>query len=136
MLRLGAEREEIGVVADQVGSPTSALDIADGIFSVGRKLLENPKESSLRGLFHMAGSGTASWAEFATKIFADSARLGGPTAKVRPIATADYPTPAKRPSNSRLDCTKLRDAHGITLPPWQKSLSECVERLLQDAGRA
>ncbi|MET0528879.1 MAG: dTDP-4-dehydrorhamnose reductase, partial [Microvirga sp.] len=100
MLRLGSEREELGVVADQVGSPTSALDIADGILSVGRKLVENPQDRSLRGIFHMAGSGYASWAEFAAEIFASSVRLGGPAAKVRPIATADYPTPAKRPANS------------------------------------
>jgi dTDP-4-dehydrorhamnose reductase len=130
MLRLGAEREEIGVVADQIGSPTSALDIADGIFGVGRKLLDNPKDRNLRGLFHMAGSGSASWAGFASEIFASSARLGGPAAKVRPITTAEYPTPAKRPANSRLDCTKLANAYGISLPPWRKSLASCVQRLL------
>ncbi|WP_457093746.1 dTDP-4-dehydrorhamnose reductase [Microvirga sp. P5_D2] len=133
MLRLGSEREELGVVADQVGSPTSALDIADGILGVGRKLIENPQNRSLRGIFHMAGSGYASWAEFAAEIFASSARLGGPAAKVRPIETADYPTPAKRPANSRLDCTKLTDAYGIVLPPWQESLSACVQRLLQES---
>ncbi|MGO4388065.1 dTDP-4-dehydrorhamnose reductase [Microvirga sp. 2YAF29] len=131
MLRLGAERAQIGVVADQIGSPTSAIDIADGILKVGRKLLDNPGDRRLRGLFHMAGSGTASWAEFATEIFASSAQLGGPTAKVRPIMTADYPTPAKRPANSRLDCTKLAEIYGIHLPPWRESLSACLKRLLQ-----
>jgi dTDP-4-dehydrorhamnose reductase len=136
MLRLGAEREELGIVGDQVGSPTSALDIADGILGIGRKLLDNPEDRNLRGLFHMAGTGTASWAEFASEIFASSARLGGPNAKVRSITTAEYPTPAKRPANSRLDCTKLADAYGIALPPWQKSLSECVERLLRNPEEA
>ncbi|MDF2688840.1 MAG: dTDP-4-dehydrorhamnose reductase [Microvirga sp.] len=131
MLRLGAEREELGVVVDQVGSPTSALDIADGILRIGRKLLDKPQDRSLRGLFHMAGSGTASWAEFASEIFAASARLGGPTAKVRPITTAEYPTPAKRPANSRLDCTKLMQAYNINLPQWQESLAVCVQRLLE-----
>jgi dTDP-4-dehydrorhamnose reductase len=131
MLRLGAEREELGVVADQIGSPTSALDIADGIFGIGRKLIDNPQDRNLRGLFHMAGSGYASWAEFAAEIFASSARFGGPAARVRPIATTEYPTPAKRPASSRLDCTKLADVYGISLPPWRESLSACVRRLIQ-----
>ncbi|MFL5191330.1 MAG: dTDP-4-dehydrorhamnose reductase, partial [Microvirga sp.] len=122
MLRLAADREELGVVADQYGSPTSALDIADGIFAVGRNLLEKPEDRSLRGLFHLTGTGFASWAEFATEIFTLSARFGGPSAKVRSIETADYPTPAKRPANSRLDCSKLKQAHGVVLPPWRSSL--------------
>lgn len=130
MLRLGAEREEVGVVADQIGSPTSALDIADGILNVGRKLLDNPSDKNLRGLFHMAGSGFANWAEFATEIFASSARLGGPAARVRPITAAEYPTPAKRPTNSRLDCTRLAEIYGINLPPWRESVEICVQRLL------
>lgn len=132
MLRLARDRDEIGVVADQVGSPSSALDLADGILTVGRNLLDKPQDRSLRGVFHMAGTGFASWAEFASEIFAVSARLGGPTARVRPIATADYPTPAKRPANSRLDGTKLRERHGTVLPPWQTSLATCVERLIRE----
>src|SRR5690606_11923116 len=103
MLRLANEREEIGVVADQFGSPTSALDIADGIIAVGRNLLAQPGNQDLRGIFHMTATGYASWAEFATEIFMQSARLGGPSARVRSIPTAAYPTPAKRPANSRLD---------------------------------
>ncbi|WP_262299222.1 dTDP-4-dehydrorhamnose reductase [Microvirga sesbaniae] len=135
MLRLAADREELGVVGDQHGSPTSALDIADGIFAVSRNLLERPEDRSLRGLFHMTGTGFASWAEFATEIFALSARLGGPSARVRPIATADYPTPAKRPANSRLDCSKLKDIHGVALPPWRSSLEPCVKRVIEEARK-
>lgn len=133
MLRLAADRDEIGVVADQIGSPTSALDIADGIFTISRNLLEKPQDRSLRGLFHLAGTGHASWAEFAAEIFSLSIRFGGPSARVRPIATADYPTPAKRPANSQLDCTKLAQAHGVVLPPWRASLEPCVKRLLGEA---
>lgn len=133
MLRLGAEREDIGVVADQVGSPTSALAMADGILGVARKLVEHPDDQSLRGIFHMAGSGYANWAEFAAEIFAISSQLGGPKATIRPISTSDYPTPAKRPANSRLDCMKLEQAYGIRLPPWQEALKYCVQRLLADA---
>ena len=130
MLRLAAERDEIGVVADQAGSPTSALDLADGIYGVARNLLERPQERNLRGIFNMAGADFASWAEFAAEIFALSARLGGPAARVRPLSTADYPTPAKRPGNSRLDCTKLETIHGIRLPSWHVSLKPCLKRLI------
>jgi dTDP-4-dehydrorhamnose reductase len=135
MLRLAGEREELGIVADQHGSPTSALDIADGIIAVSRNLLDRPEDRSLRGLFHMAGTGFTNWAEFATEAFAVSARYGGPSAKVRPIATADYPTPAKRPANSRLDCTKLKETHGVVLPPWRLSLESCVKRLIEEARK-
>ncbi|KLK92875.1 dTDP-4-dehydrorhamnose reductase [Microvirga vignae] len=132
MLRLAKDREEVGVVADQLGSPTSASDIADGIFTVAKNLLERPQDRALRGVFHMTGAGFASWAEFAAEIFTLSARSGGPSARVRPIMTADYPTPAKRPFNSRLDCTKLETIHGIRLPSWQTSLASCVERLIAE----
>ena len=93
---------------------------------VSRNLLERPEEQSLRGLFHMTGTGFANWAEFATEVFALSVRFGGPSAKVRSIATSDYPTPAKRPANSRLDCSKLAEVHGVGL----KNLHQLVlERL-------
>lgn len=133
MLRLAASRDEIGVVGDQVGSPTSAFDIADGIFAICRNLVERPQDRSLRGLFHMTASGYASWAEFASAIFEQSAHFGGPSARVKTIATAEYPTPAKRPANSMLDCAKLAQTHGIVLPPWQASLGTCVKRLIEEA---
>jgi dTDP-4-dehydrorhamnose reductase len=133
MLRLAREREEVAVVADQHGSPTSAFDIADGIISVGSNLLARPDETDLRGIFHMTGSGFATWADFATEIFQQSARFGGPAARVRPITTADYPTPAKRPTNSRIDGSKLARIHGVTLPVWQTSLELCVRRLIEEA---
>jgi dTDP-4-dehydrorhamnose reductase len=132
MLRLAGDRDEIGVVADQVGSPTGAHDIADGVLTVGRNLLERPQERALRGVFHMAGGGFASWADLAREIFSVSARLGGPAARVRPIGTADYPTPARRPANSRLDCGKLASVHGVALPPWRESLEACLRRLVGD----
>jgi dTDP-4-dehydrorhamnose reductase len=133
MLRLARDRDEIAVVADQYGSPTSAFDIADGIIRIGRVLLAKPNETKLRGIFHMTGADSASWAEFASGIFEGSARLGCPRARVRPIGTADYPTPARRPANSRLDCTKIADAYGIALPSWRSSLEACVKRLLDEA---
>ncbi|WP_445502518.1 SDR family oxidoreductase [Microvirga sp. G4-2] len=132
VLRLGKDREEVGVVADQLGSPTSALDIADGIFAVAKSLLERLQERALRGVFHMAGSGFASWAESASEIFILSARCGGPSTRRRPITTTDYPTSAKRPPNSRLDGMKLETIHEVKLPSRQASLGFCVERLVAE----
>ena len=130
MLRLAGGRDEISVVADQRGNPTSALDIADGILTVARHLRER-SDSSHRGLFHMSGAGEATWAEFAEAIFAASQELGGPTARVKHIATSDYPTAARRPANSRLNTDKLANAHGVRLPDWRQSLKDVVTRLVE-----
>lgn len=129
MLRLAGDRDELGVVADQRGNPTSALDIASTVITVIESLRDSA-DPSLRGLFHMAATGEASWAEFAEAIFALSAAKGGPSARVRHISTADYPTPAKRPANSRLDCSKLEKVHGIRLPDWRTSTETVVSRLV------
>ena len=132
MLRLAGEREEVGVVADQRGNPSSALDIAGGIISVSRNLTSSGDEAQ-RGIFHMAGAGEATWADFAEGIFAASAARGGPTAIVRRIGTSDYPTPARRPANSRLDCDKIARVHGVELPDWHVSVDEVVDTLVQSA---
>jgi dTDP-4-dehydrorhamnose reductase len=128
MLRLAGDRDEVSVVADQVGNPTSALDIADGILKVASNLVSD-SDPSLRGLFHMTAQGEGSWADFAEAIFAASAARGGPSATVRRIGTADYPTPAKRPTNSRLDCGHIAQVHGLTLPDWRVSLDVVMDRL-------
>lgn len=130
MLRLASDRDEIRVVADQRGNPTSALDIASSVIRVLENLTES-NDVALRGVFHMTGSGEASWAEFAEAIFAASAAVGGPSARVRPIPTSDYPTPAKRPANSRLDSSKLARVHGARLPDWRKSTETVVSRLVR-----
>jgi dTDP-4-dehydrorhamnose reductase len=129
MLRLGETRAEIGVVADQFGNPTSALDIADGALAVAERLATDPNPS-LRGVFHMTGAAEASWADLAEAIFAEAEAYGRAPVAVRRISTADYPTPAKRPANSRLDNAKIREFYGVALPGWRPSLSLCVERLL------
>lgn len=125
MLRLGAARDEVGVVSDQIGCPTYAPDIADGILAVARNLVDRPGDPALRGIFHMAGAGETTWAGLAEAIFA----IEGLPVRVRPIATADYPTPARRPANSRLDCAKLAGSHGLRLPDWRSSLAACLDRL-------
>lgn len=130
MLRLAQDRDEVHVVADQTGNPTSALDIADAIFRVATNL-RNGHEQKKRGIFHMTGAAQASWADFAEAIFEISAKAGGPTAIVKRIGTADYPTTAKRPANSRLNSNKLALVHGVRLPEWRASLNDIVLRLLQ-----
>ncbi|RZF60904.1 dTDP-4-dehydrorhamnose reductase [Sphingomonas populi] len=128
MLRVGESRDVVSVVADQVGNPTSALDIADGILAVAANLALDP-DPTLRGVFHMTAAGEASWADFAQGIFAASAAHGGAAPKVTRIATADYPTPAARPANSRLDCSRIAQVHGVALPAWQGALETVVARL-------
>jgi len=138
MLRLAESRAEIRVVADQCGCPTYAPDIAAAIVGVARNLLARRDDPVRRGIFHMAGGGETSWAAFAEAIFAGASRRGWRTAKIVPIATADYPTPARRPANSRLDCAKLARVHGVTLPSWRLSLDACLDHMDRSpaAGRA
>lgn len=130
MLRLASQREEVAVVEDQRGNPTSALDIADGILRIAANMCASD-DPSQRGTFHMTGAGEASWAEFAEAIFVISAEAGGPSATVKHIESIDYPTPAKRPANSRLDSNKLARIHGVRLPDWRSSLKEVVARLVE-----
>lgn len=130
MLRLGETREAVNVVADQWGSPTSALDIADAILAIARRLRAAPRDPSLYGVFHLVGSGEATWADFAKAIFSQAERYGRNPVGVAPIATSDYPTLARRPANSRLDTAKLQEIYGIRLPDWRASLAPCVARLL------
>lgn len=130
MLRLATSRSEIGVVADQVGCPTFAEDLADGLLTLAQgTALGTPAGA---GLYHLAAAGEASWADFASAIFAGAAQRGGPSAVVRPIASAAYPTLAKRPANSRLDCTKIALIHAITLPQWQNGLARCLDQIAED----
>jgi len=130
MLALAETRDEVRVVADQLGSPTYAPDIAVAIVGIARNVLRNPSDPLLRGIFHLAGNGDTSWAGFASAIFAFLAAKGLRKPALTPIATADYPTPARRPANSRLNCAKLGRVHGIKLPSWCDSLGICLERLM------
>jgi dTDP-4-dehydrorhamnose reductase len=133
MLRLAGERERLRVVDDQIGNPTSALDIADGIIRVAHRMCRGPR---LRGIYHMSGTGEATWCGLARHVFAVSRRLGGPSVPVEPISTADYPTPARRPRNSRLDSTRLSLALSEALPDWQDSVERCVSSLIESGRNA
>lgn len=129
MLRLAKTRDTLNVVADQHGTPTSALDIADAVIMIAKRLSSDP-DDKLRGVFHLTGQGEATWAQFAEEIFAGLKRKTGKTVTVAPITTAEYPTPAKRPANSRLSNDKLNDRYGIILPDWRASTTTVLDRLL------
>lgn len=135
MLRLAESRDHLRVVADQHGAPTSALDIADAVIAIAERMLADP-DPRLRGVFHMTGSGEAVWADFAEEIFAALQARTGKTITVERIGTADYPTPARRPANSRLSNTKLEAAYGVVLPDWRISTRAVVKRLLDQQDKA
>jgi dTDP-4-dehydrorhamnose reductase len=129
MLGLAQTRDEVRVVSDQLGCPTYAPDIAMAIIAVARDLVSKPNDPRLRGVFNLAGGGETTWADFAAAIFSFLAGKGMRTPMLTPIASADYPTAARRPANSRLDCSKLERVYGIKLPTWRSSLVNCLERL-------
>ncbi len=133
MLRLAESRTEIGVVHDQIGNPSAAADIACAIWAVAARLVEAPSAAAY-GTYHMTAEGEASWAEFAEALFGFSSRLGGPAAGVRRITSADYPTPVRRPADSRLDSTRLKQTFGICLPHWRQSAERCVRQLIETEG--
>ena len=131
MLRLGETHDEIKVIDDQIGCPTSAFDIADGVLDICRALQARPQDESLYGVFHLAGEGAASWADFAEAIFAEAAQRGRADVAVKRIPTSAFPVLARRPANSRLDTHKLAAVYATRSPPWRNSLSCVVHRLLQ-----
>jgi dTDP-4-dehydrorhamnose reductase len=119
MLRLGAERDTLSVVADQQGTPTYAGDLADAIKTILTASRFAP------GIYHYSNEGVCTWYDFATKIF----ELAGIRCKVNPIATTAYPTRAARPAFSVLDKTKIKETFAIQIPVWQKSLEKCLRYL-------
>ena len=122
MLRLGGQRDSLNVVADQVGGPTPAYDIADALLKMAQALHAG---QGTPGTYHFAGSPDVSWAAFAREIFA----AAGMAVRVVDIPSADYPTPARRPANSRLDCTSLQAAFGIARPDWRSGLAQVLRAL-------
>ena len=122
MLRLGAERDSLSVVADQVGGPTPAAEIAAACVAIARQLTAAPEKS---GIYHFAGAPDVSWAGFAREIFAQA----GLDCQVHDIATAQYPTPARRPLNSRLDCSQTETVFGLPCPDWRSGLAKVLKEL-------
>lgn len=128
MLRLAESRDTVSVVDDQHGSPTSAADLARAVMTIAIRLADDAQAPT--GTFHFSNAGAVTWAGFAAEVFAQSAARAGPSATVQPIATADYPTPATRPRNSRLSHTALRTAYGIEPRPWQIAVGDILDELI------
>ena len=119
MIRLGKERPELGVIFDQIGTPTYARDLAVAIFAA-------IEQGIVPGVYHFSNEGVISWYDFTKAIH----RIAGiTTCHVRPLHTSEYPTPARRPHYSVLDKTKIKNVFGIEIPYWEESLKECIERL-------
>ena len=121
MMRLGRERQELGVIFDQIGTPTYARDLARAILVVVEK-------GVIPGVYHFSNEGVTSWYDFALAIH----QLAGiDNCHVRPLHTSEYPTPANRPHYSVLDKTKIKQTYDVEIPHWQTSLAECIEILLK-----
>ena len=134
MLRLAREREQLSVIADQFGAPTGAELLADVTAHALRSVLSEPESSRLAGLYHLVAAGETSWHGFACHVL-ERAQARGQTLKAGPanvlaIGTVDYPTPAKRPFNSRLDTTRLRTAFGLHLPDWRIGVDRMLDEIL------
>jgi dTDP-4-dehydrorhamnose reductase len=134
MLTAGKVRDRLTVVGDQVGCPTTATDLADAILAIARSLQETGWQPAYQGVFHAAGTGATTWHGLAVATFEEAARYGASRPEVAAIRTEDWPTPAKRPANSRLDCTKLRQVFGVALPPWRDSLTRTVDEIFATAA--
>ena len=132
MLRLASDRDEIRVVSDQRGCPTGAGDLAAVVLKILEKILKN--ENAPQGIYHYTNQGETSWSELARHVMKVSAKLGGPQATITDIVTAEYPTPAQRPKNSRLNCEKIKRDWQINIRPWQNVVDEIVTDLLNDKG--
>lgn len=128
MLRLATTRPNISVVQDQVGSPTYAPDLARSILTIVTDVLGDPRAGRW-GTYHAVARGETTWFGFAREVFRHAAAHGLPVADVAGIATSAYPTPARRPANSRLNCDKLRRMFGLELPDWRLGVEDCVARL-------
>ncbi len=129
MLNAALKADTLRVVGDQKGCPTTADDLADAILAIVARLRTEWKPD-FAGVFHAAGEGWTTWHGLAVATFQEAARHGRPMPAVQAIATADWPTPARRPADSRLDCSKLADIFGVRMPPWRPSLARTVDALL------
>jgi dTDP-4-dehydrorhamnose reductase len=129
ILRLAQERERLPVVADQLGCPTSARDLANACLDIALFCAAKPDHGNY-GLYHYAGAGAATWFEFANAILETAAGRLSRLAELVPIPSAQYPSRASRPADSRLDCTAVQHAFGLATRPWRRALAETVDCLL------
>lgn len=127
MIAFGQSRDLVTVVADQYGNPSSGLDLADGLLAIVDHWSEGGAGHG--ETYHLAGTGSASWYEFAACIFGVLRGLELPSAEVRPLRTADWPTKAVRPQNSSLNCSKFTSTFGFAMPDWRSSTVETIKRV-------
>lgn len=128
MLHLATERQTLSVINDQVGAPTSAALLADCTAHALLKAIRNPE---LAGLYHLAASGQTTWYEYANLVIEHARNIGKEllVTEIKPIGTLDYPTPAKRPYNSRLSTAKFRDSFDLVLPKWQQGVIRMLDEI-------
>lgn len=129
MINAGATRGELRVVDDQHGTPTYAADLASGICEIAARALDNTNQATW-GTYHLTNAGATTWFGFAGEIFACRKRAGLAVPEVIAITTADYPTPARRPAWSVLDCSETESAFGVRLPDWKDATARCVAELI------
>jgi dTDP-4-dehydrorhamnose reductase len=133
MLRLGKEKKSIGVVNDQFGCPTCAYDLAEVIIVIVKRLLGGKSNNS--GIYHYCGNGITTWYEFAISIFQIAGELGlNNVPSVTPITTSQFPTAAKRPLYTALDCSKINKSFGVELKPWRQSLKKTIHQIADSQG--
>jgi dTDP-4-dehydrorhamnose reductase len=121
MLRLGAEKDSLSVVNDQIGTPTNAVDLAEALMKIILFVIQNPTQKPY-GIYNFSNEGSCSWFDFAQKIF----EIKNINIAVQPIPTSSYPTPAERPKYSVLDKTKIKSVFGITIKSWEESLNKTI----------
>ena len=129
MLNLAQRTDRLRVVGDQRGCPTSAPDLAETILTIADRIAADGWQDRYAGVYHAAGTGCTTWHGLAVAIFSEAARHGAAVPRVDAITTADYPTKAKRPADSRLDCGKLQAVFGVSLPPWQDGLARSIDAI-------
>ncbi|GAA0589653.1 dTDP-4-dehydrorhamnose reductase [Craurococcus roseus] len=130
MLRLAETRDEVSVVNDQRGAPTFASDLAAAALRMAPRLLRSPAGDEAFGVFHLSGAPDTTWHGFAAAVFAGAASRGQKVPKLNAIPTSAYPTPTRRPADSRLDCSRILAVHCIARPDWRPSLERCLGQLL------
>ena len=137
MLRLASQRDELRIVNDQIGAPTSSRSIANASALIVRDVLAREREIPFSGIYHMTDSGQTSWFGFASDILQGASELlGTRLPRLSPIKTTEYPTPARRPLNSVLSCQKLCAAFTLAMPPWQQSLASVLHAVQRERQKS
>jgi len=136
ILRLAAGHDRLSVVDDQIGCPTYAPDVANAILAIARKIDAGGWQTQYNGVTHLAGPEEITWCTFARRILEASEAKRNHPVDVDAITTAEYPTPARRPANSRLCCDRLASVFGVHLPPLELSLQQCIQRLFDEPAQS